>query len=62
MSFLTMLPRLSVNSREPMKEQKYESIAPPDISIEQQKKGGFALRKLKQYCDEMHLINKRVLF
>ncbi|XJO77027.1 hypothetical protein BDV3_001671 [Batrachochytrium dendrobatidis] len=35
-----------------------ESVTPPEITIEQTLKGGYALRKLKQYCDRMHELNQ----
>ncbi|KAJ8323488.1 hypothetical protein QVD99_006964 [Batrachochytrium dendrobatidis] len=35
-----------------------ESVTPPEITVEQTLKGGYALRKLKQYCDRMHELNQ----
>jgi hypothetical protein len=37
----------------------YEVTAPPKISAEQIATGGFALRKLKKYVEEVHDINKK---
>jgi hypothetical protein len=37
----------------------FESIPPPEITPEQSPKGGFALRKLKKYCEDVHEVNKR---
>ncbi|KAH6572634.1 hypothetical protein BASA50_009634 [Batrachochytrium salamandrivorans] len=35
-----------------------ENFTPPEITIEQSLKGGYALRKLKQYCDRMYETNQ----
>lgn len=38
---------------------QHESVAPPEFPPDQASKGGFALKKLKKYCEEIYLANKR---
>lgn len=56
-----MLPRMAQGHRKPIVREvtisKIQVGPPPDVGLDQNGKGGFALRKLKQYCDDIYAIN-----